>query len=140
MTTVEGSVRIYEPIDHVFQYASDWRCWSDWFEGVSDFRPTSRVVRGNGARFQYRTMVLGICVTVETEIRNFVENGGWTGVSTSGLYHKTHWIFQPSNGSTLFTYKLEYRLPVPLLKGAMKREWNRIIRASLQNLKQTLEE
>jgi hypothetical protein len=39
-----------------------------------------------------------------------------------------------------FTYRLEYRLPIPLVNSfLMKREWSRIIQASLQNLKQTLE-
>ncbi len=144
MFDVERSVRIQAPVEKVFEYASDWRRWSDWFEGVSDFQPTTGRLRGNGARFRYRARALGIALTVETEIRDFTENRGWMGVATRGLPHKTHWDFKASNGSTVFTYRLEYRLPVPLIGAvlhslAMKREWTRIIERSLGNLKERME-
>ena len=144
MSLVEKSVRIEAPIEGVFAYASDWRHWAEWFEGVSDLRPTTARVRGNGARFRYRAKAFGLAANVETEIRNFAENRGWTGVSLRGLSHTTRWSFSSSNGSTLFTYRLEYRMPIPLIGSmihalAMKKEWTRIVDRSLRNLKATLE-
>jgi len=140
MPWIEDSIVVDAPVDAVFGYASDWRRWPDWFEGVSDFRSTSEVTRGTGARYTYRARVMGVPVTVETEIREFVEGQGWTGVATRGLAHRTHWRFEAQGESTRFTYALEYRLPVPLLGAVLdalivKREWRGIIRKSLANLR-----
>ncbi len=139
MTKIEDSIVIDAPVAEVFAYASDWRRWPEWFEGLSDVRSTAGVSRGTGARYAYRAKVLGVSAGVETEIRDFVENGGWTGVGTRGLPHRTHWRFEAQGQSTKFTYGLEYRLPPPLL-GAMldalfaRREWRGIIRRSLFNV------
>ena len=138
MSRIEGSVNVNAPVEEVFEFASDWKRWSEWFEGVSDFSPAGDTIRGNGARYAYRARMMGIPAKVETEIHDFIENKGWTGISTRGLSHKTQWLFEAQGRSTRFTYILECDLPVPLL-GALfdrllKREWRRIIDKSLQNL------
>jgi len=139
MTKIEDSIVIDAPAAEVFAYASDWRRWPEWFEGLSDVRLTSKVSRGTGARYAYRARVLGVSVGVETELQDFVEGRGWTGVGTRGMPHRTHWRFDAQGQSTKFTYGLEYRLPPPLL-GAMldalfaRREWRGIIRRSLLNV------
>lgn len=139
MTRIEDSIVVDAPVDAVFGYASDWRRWPDWFEGVSDFRSTSEVTRGTGARYAYRARLMGVPASVETEIQDFVEGQGWTGVGTRGVAHRTHWRFEAQGQSTRFTYALEYRLPVPLLGAVLdalfvKREWRAVIRKSLSNL------
>lgn len=141
MTKIEDSVIIDAPIEAVFAYASDWCRWPEWFEGLTDVRSTSEIVRGTGARYAYRVRVLGLPARVETELRDFEEGRGWTGVGTRGLPHRTHWRFETEGRSTRFTYGLEYRLP-PALLGAVldallaKREWRGIIRRSLANLRE----
>ena len=141
MTNIEASVDIAAPIEEVFAFASDWKHWEDWWEGVSDFRPTTQVTQGNGARYAYKARMMGVSASVETEIHEFVPNRGWKGVSTKGIPHRTHCIFEQVGDCTKFTYALEYDLRVPLLGSMldslfMKPQWNRIIRESLDNLKQ----
>jgi len=141
MTRLERSIIINKPVDEVFAYASDWEKWSDWFEGVSDFKPTTEIKKGNGARYAYKAKMMRLNINVETEIRDFVENQGWTGLGTKGIPTQTQWIFEKLEHSTKFTYVLEYKLPFPLLsslfdKYIMKPQWNRIIEKSLQNLYQ----
>lgn len=143
MTRIEKSIIINQPVEAVFKYASDWEKWSDWFEGVSDFRPTTEIKNGNGARYAYKAKMMGLNIAVETEIRNFVENQGWTGIGTKGVPTKARWIFEKSDQGTMFTYVLEYKLPFPQLsslfdKYIMKPQWNRILEKSLQNLKHKL--
>jgi len=140
MTIIERNILIHARVGPVFEYAADWRHWSDWFEGVSDFRPISHVEQGNGARYRYKARMMGLPATVETEIHEYVENSGWTGVATRGLPHKTRWAFEASGEDTVFTYSLEYELPIPLVGRmidalVMKRQWRRIIDRSLENLK-----
>lgn len=140
MTRIADSVVVDAPLEAVFAYASDWRQWPEWFVGVSDFRPTTAVTRGDGARYAYRASLMGIPATVETEVRGFAENRGWTGIATRGLPHRTHWRFEAKGDSTRFTYELEYHLPVPLLGAlldslVLKRQWRRVVRRSLHNLR-----
>ena len=141
MTRIEDSVIIEAPVDAVFGYVSDWRRWSDWFDGLSGVRPTSEVTRGSGARYRYSVRVMGFPAMVETEVRDFVEGRSWTGVGTGGLPHRTHWLFEAQDQSTRFTYTLEYRVPVPLLGAALdalvvRREWRGILRRSLSNVRE----
>src|SRR3990172_5637720 len=140
MTRIESSIDIAAPIDEVFAFASDWKHWEDWFEGVSDFRPTTAVEQGSGARYKYKARIMGISVRVETEIHEFVQNAGWRGVATKGMPHKTYWKFESMGNSTKFTYALEYKLPLPLIgflldSLIMRPQWEKIIGSSLKNLR-----
>ena len=140
MTRIEQSVIIQAPVEQVFSYAADYQKWTEWFEGVSDFKATTPVTQGNGARYAYKARMMGVSASVETEIHDFVQNAGWTGVATKGMPHRTHWIFEPVGHDTKFTYALEYQLPVPLVGSLldslfMRPQWHKIIENSLNNLR-----
>jgi uncharacterized membrane protein len=140
MTRIEASVEINAPVEEVFAFASDWRRWGEWWEGVSDFRPTTETTRGNGTRYAYRAWVAGLTVNLETEIQDFVENAGWRGIATKGMPHTTQWVFEAKGDVTRLTYILEYRLPLPVLGALldsllMRPGWRRRLENSLRNLK-----
>lgn len=140
MTKVEASVDIRAPLAEVFAYASDWRKWEDWWEGVSDFKPTTELTRGNGTRYAYKAWIAGITLNLETEIHEFVENVGWKGIVIKGPPHRTRWVFEDQGDKTRLTYILEYTLPIPVLGPLldsllMRPGWRRRLEKSLQNLK-----
>ena len=140
MSRVEGDVLVPAPLHEVFEFASDWQKWPEWWVGVSAFRPTTEIVRGNGARYAYKARLMGIWANVETEIREFREDAGWTGVATKGMPHHTYWLFESQGEQTRFTYALEYRLPVPVFGPLLDSlvvgpQWRRIIDCALNNLK-----
>ena len=140
MTRIEKTVNIPVPINEVFSYASDYKKWEKWFEGVSKFRPTTNSVKGNGTRYAYKAKMMGLSVDVETEIFDFVENEGWKGRAIKGMPHTTYWIFESLDEGTKFTYALEYEIKIPLLenwldRAIMQPQWNKIISKSLENLK-----
>src|SRR3990172_4119252 len=140
MIRVEHSITIEAPVEQVFNYAADYRTWSQWFEGVSDVKTTTAVPQGNGARYAYKVRIMTASATVETEIHDFVRNQGWTGISTKGIPHRTKWMFMPIGSGTRFTYVVEGHLPVPLL-GALcdslflRPQWNKIVQHSLNNIR-----
>ncbi len=139
MTRVESSVLVPAPVATVFAYASDWQKWPEWFEGVENFHPMTAITRGNGARYAYTARVMAFRARVVTEITDFAENVGWTGVARGGMPHTTHWRFEAAGEQTRFTYGLDYRVPVPLLGKLvdavlLKPQWRRIISDSLGNL------
>lgn len=144
MTRVEASVDINAPVAEVFAFGSDWRHWEDWWHGVSEFRPTTEVTRGNGTRYAYKAWIAGVTMNLETEVHDFVENVGWKGVVTKGPPHRTQWVFEGKGDTTRLTYILEYSLPVPLLGPLldsllMRPGWQRMLERSLKNLKNHFE-
>ena len=54
MKKIEASVEIDALVADVFSFASDWQRWESWWEGVSKFRPTTEITRGNGTRYAYK--------------------------------------------------------------------------------------
>ena len=139
MTKIVHSIILHAPLEEVFEYVSDWRKWEEWFEGVSNFEPTTKTKKGNGTRYKYKANLMGLKATVETEIHDFVENQGWRGVAVRGMPHETYWNFEKIKGDTKFTYGLEYSLPIPIIGNSLdslllKPQWNKIIINSLQNL------
>ena len=144
MTRIEASAIIPGTPDEVFRYASDWQKWAEWFEGVSDFRPTTEIVRGNGARYVYKARLFSFEATVETEITEFVEGRGWKGIARKGIPHTTYWLFEPVDGHTRFTFAQEYRIPIPVVGrlldvAFLRKQWRRIIATSVRNLKRHFE-
>ncbi len=144
MTEIKRSILIKAPVEKVFQYASDYQKWPEFYEGVSDFNPITKSTRGNGTKYVYKAKLFGMNATVGTEITQFKENEGWIGKSFKGFGHKTQWIFKKSNGNTELTHGLSYK--VPWYMGGkfsdnkfLQPAWIKIIENSLQNLKEIME-
>jgi len=144
MTRIAESVEVNAPTEEVFAFASDWRYWEKWWVGVSGFKPTTEVTRGNGTRYAYKAWMAGLTVDLETEIQDFIENVGWRGRVTRGMPHKTQWVFEAKGNSTRLTYILEYNFPIPVLGALLdilivQPGWRRRLKKSLHNLKLHLE-
>lgn len=145
MTEIKRSIKIRAPIEKVFQYASNYQNWPEFYEGVSDFKPITETTHGNGTKFIYKAKLFGLKARVGTEITEFKENEGWIGKSFKGLEHQTQWIFKKSNGNTEFTHGLSYKLPWYMGgdfidKKFLQPAWIKIVENSLQNLKRLMEE
>jgi carbon monoxide dehydrogenase subunit G len=139
MNKIVHSIILRAPLEEVFEYVSDWEKWEEWFEGVSNFEPTTITQKGNGTRYKYKAKLMGFKATLETEIHDFIENEGWRGQVIKGMPHETYWNFEELNGNTKFTYGLQYSLSIPIIGTSLdslllKPQWNRIIKNSLQNL------
>jgi uncharacterized membrane protein len=140
MTRLEASVEISRSIRDVFEYASDWRHWEEWREGLSGLRPTTKIEKGNNARYAYATSIGGLKFNLETEIHYFKENVGWQGIVSNGFPHKMNWLFENNINKTKLTYVLEYSPPWfligPLLNFfILKSSLQRMLEKTLNNLK-----
>lgn len=144
MTEIKRSITIKASAEKIFQYASNYQKWPEFFEGVSDVKPITETIKGNGAKFIYKAQVLGMKMTVGTEFHHFIENEGWIGVSFKGIKHRTQWIFEKLNSQTKFTFVVGYQCPWYLGgkfidKKVILPEWIKIVENSLKNLKQVIE-
>ena len=145
MTEIKQSIKIDAPVNKVFGYASNYLKWSEFFEGLSDVKPVTKITDDNGARFIYKVKMMGLKVTVGTELQQFKKNEGWIGKSFKGLEAQIQWIFKESNGSTEVTYIQKYKLPFYFGgkcfdKKFIQPQWIKIIDNYLQNLKRLTEE
>lgn len=141
---IKRSVRIEAPVEKVFQYASDYRKWPIFYEGVSDVKAITETIRGDGAKFIYKAKVMGMKVTVGTEFHQYKQNKGWIGISFKGVNHRTQWVFEESGNSTEFTHAVSSNLPWYmggrfLEEKVLAPEWEKIVEHSLQNLKELME-
>ena len=141
---IKRTIRIEAPVEKVFQYASDYRKWPTFYEGVSDTRAITETTRGNGAKFIYKATIMGMKITVGTEFQQFKQNEGWIGISFKGIAHQTQWIFKETGSSTEFTHGVSSKLPWYmggsfLEKRIVEPEWEKIVENSLQNLKELME-
>jgi hypothetical protein len=66
MNEIKRSIKVEAPVSKVFEYASNYLNWPEFFEGVSDVKPITETTHSNGAKFVYKVKVLGIKVTVGT--------------------------------------------------------------------------
>ena len=144
MTKIEASLEINKPVKEVFAYASDWKHWTEWREGVADLKPTTATDRGNNTRYAYKALVAGLKFNLETEIHYFKENVGWQGIVRTGLPHKMQWQFENKASKTNVKYIIEYSPPWfligPLLNFfIIKPNWQRMLKKTLNNLKVHLE-
>jgi uncharacterized membrane protein len=145
MIEIKRSIHIEAPVEKVFQYASDYRKWPEYYEGISEIKAITETTRGDGAKFVYKAKVMGMKVTVGTEFQQFKENEGWIGKSFKGVDHQTTWNFKESGGGTEFTHGLNSTLPWYMggrvfEKNFLEPEWINMIEKSLQNLKRVMEE
>jgi coenzyme Q-binding protein COQ10 len=144
MTEIKKSILINAPINKVFDFASNYLKWQEFFVGISDIRPITDITDDNGARFLYKVQLMGMKVSVGTEFQQFKRNKGWIGQSFKGLDAQTQWIFKESDGETEFTYIQRYKLPFYMGGNLIDKkfitpQWNKIIEESLNNLKRLTE-
>jgi uncharacterized membrane protein len=144
MNEIQRSIKIEAPVNKVFEYASNYLNWQEFFEGLSDVKPITEITHSNGAKFIYKVKVLGMKVIVGTEFQQFKENEGWIGKSFKGIEHQTQWIFGKSNSHTEFTFIQRYKFPWYfggkfIDKMFAQPEWVKIIEHSLQNVKRIIE-
>ena len=145
MTEIKKSILINASVSKVFEFASNYRKWPEFFVGISDIRPITDVTNDNGARFLYKAQLMGLKMTVGTEFQQFKRNEGWIGQSFKGLDGQTQWIFiEKEEGKTEFTYIQRYTLPFFMGGDFVDKkfiipQWIKIIDISLQNLKRLTE-
>jgi len=144
MNEIKRSIKIEAPVNKVFEYASNYLKWPEFFEGVSDVKSITETTRGDGSKFIYKVKVLGMNFTVGTEFQEFKEDEGWKGKSFKGIEHRTQWIFKKSNGNTEFTFIQSYKYPWYLGGKFIDNKfvypsWIKIIENSLQNVKRIME-
>ena len=144
MARIVKSVKIKTPVENVFNFTRNWKNYASFYEGIYDWRPTTEITSGKGARFAYRAKALGREYEIETEVMEEVENRKRSFASVHGAETKGEWLFEPLKDGTRITYIVEYKLPIPIIGGILdvlffKPKRRAHIEKLLQNLKGLME-
>jgi len=144
MARIEKSIEIRTPVEDVFNFTRNWENYSRFYEGIYDWRPTTEITSGKGARFVYKAKALGREYEIETEVIEEVENKSRSFASVSGAETRGEWLFEPLDNGTRITYIAEYKLPIPIMGGILdtlliKPKREAFSDKLLQNLKRLLE-
>lgn len=144
MARIKRSIEIKAPVKVVFAFTRNWENYARFYEGLYDWRPTTVVTGGKGARFAYKARAMGREFEIETEVADEVENCSRSFVSVTGAKARGDWTFEPLEDGTKVTYIAEYTLPIPVIGRLLdvlfvKRRREAYSNKSLQNLKGLLE-
>jgi uncharacterized membrane protein len=143
MTRIRASVEIHVPVEKVSAFVDDWRNFEKWYVGIYDFKPTTEMTTGNGARFSYKVKQLGREIECEAEAFDYVENRGSKWKAVKGPKSVDQYELEPTAGGTRVTETVDYDVP-PVLGSLMdvlfvKPALTRRMEKALQNLKRLLE-
>jgi len=67
MTEIKKSILINATVSKVFEFASNYQKWPEFFVGISDIRPITTITSDTGARFLYKVQLMGLKMTVGSE-------------------------------------------------------------------------
>jgi hypothetical protein len=60
MTEIKKSILIDAPVNKVFDFASDYHKWQEFFVGISNIRAITYITNDNGARFLNKVQSMGV--------------------------------------------------------------------------------
>jgi coenzyme Q-binding protein COQ10 len=144
MGKVGSSIEINVPVDKVVAFLEDWHNAEKWYEGIYDWKPTTKMTTGNGARFAYKVKDLGMEIQYETELYDHVKNRAFKLKSVKGPKVDEQYSFEPIESGTRVSYAMDYDIPLPILGRLLdalvfKSLWSKRVQTNLQNLKELLE-
>ncbi|HUT67765.1 MAG TPA: SRPBCC family protein, partial [Dehalococcoidales bacterium] len=141
---LEHSVVIGAPLDKVFDFTTDWRNFANYFGYVREVKPATEKTVGEGARFSVRVKFMGMMMSSEWEMTEYVKNDRMTFITPlTGVRAIKRWRFIAVEGSTRVNFSLEYK-PWPLFGPLLdvlfiKSYWDKLSEKLVQNLKRLIE-
>jgi ligand-binding SRPBCC domain-containing protein len=115
MERVEKSILIQTPVDTIFDFVSEPTCLLKIWPGMIELRDVQRLRNGN-LRFQCVHKMVGAYIESTWEAVESTVNRQITIHTSGGFRSVVTWAFQPQNGRTEVTFRMEYAIPAPLLR------------------------
>lgn len=144
MTGMTEEIEINVPVERLSTFIADYANTPRYTEPLVSFKPTTKIKRGEGARFDMAGKIFGIPFQSQLEVADFAENKGWRLKRISGTQIEIQWFFRSTEKGTRITYMIEYRLPFGLVGRVIdnliiRRLTDKGIKKTLQKLKDLLE-
>jgi uncharacterized membrane protein len=142
MATIEESIQIKRPVDHVFAYTTDAKNWPKWQSFIPEAEQTSQGSMNVGTTFRGVSRMMGRSMKWTAQVTEYELNKKWSKNITCGsMAIKEHVAYEPLDGSTTFTIAYDMKAGgfLKLLSIPLTRSMRKETKKSLGNLKRLLE-
>ncbi len=144
MPTLENSITISAPIEHVFHLACDIEHIPEWFVGSSDFGNVNQTDDMLDSTWDWNYRILGWrCKGQARLVECDQPHRSATEIEGDVAAHFA-WDYRPVNGETLVESRVDYAVPMGLIGRLADAVWARRtfarnLQSSLENLKRACE-
>jgi hypothetical protein len=140
---VSAVVRLPQPPDVAWARLIDWDRQPEWMADAAAVRVLTERREGAGVRIAVRTRVLGVPLLTDVlEVAEWDPPRRLAMARRGFVRGRGEWRLEPSDGSTLFSWHEEIRVPVPLLGELVLSVYRpflqRLMRRSMGRLAETL--
>lgn len=136
------SVSIDASVEKVFNYLARPENFPEIWPNMVEISNVVDLPNG-GTQFDYVYRMVGFNIKGTSEDTDFIKNEKIASISKVGIESTIIWTFESKENETIFTYEMEYKVPVPVLgkfaeKFIVKQSENEL-NTFLQNLKARME-
>ena len=98
MAEIADSIVVRAPVETTFRYVADYSHALEWMDGMAEFTLLGDRATGVGAHVRATHYVLGLAVSVELRIVEFVENEKLVSASSGPVRSTSTWSFEVVEG------------------------------------------
>jgi len=114
MAKLEKTVTINAPVEKVFGYIDGATNLPEIWPSLMEVKDVQRLPNGGHSdRFVYK--MAGIRLEGTSEDIEYITNQRIVTKTKGGAESTQTWLFEPEAGGTKVTFKVEYRVPIPVL-------------------------
>ena len=144
MPTLENSITIAAPIEHVFHLACDIEHIPEWFVGSSEFGNVNQTDNMLGSTWDWNYRILGWRCKGQARLVEYDRPHRSATEIEGDVAARFVWNYRLVNGETLVESRVDYAVPMGLigrLADALlaRRTFARNLQSSLENLKRACE-
>ena len=114
MATVNKSITINAPIEKVFKYSTEPSKLPEIWPSLVENKLVERLPNG-GSKTQFVYKMAGMRFEGITEDTEFIPNQRVVSKTEGGIDSEVTWEYQPDDGNTNVSLKVEYTVPIPLI-------------------------
>ena len=105
MAEIADSIVVRAPVETTFRYVADYSHALEWMDGMAEFTLLGDRATGVGAHVRATHYVLGLAVSVELRIVEFVENEKLVSASSGPVRSASTWSFEVVEGGTRVAFR-----------------------------------
>ena len=143
MAVVEKSIQINAPVEKVFGYLENSETNVEWLPGMMEVKDVESTEDQVGTHFRWTYKMAGLRFQGETTVIEHLVNQKIVTQTKGGIRSTWTFTFEPSNGGTKLSIRVDYTVPVPVLgklaEAIVLKQNEREAALALSNIKERME-
>jgi carbon monoxide dehydrogenase subunit G len=143
MAVVEKSIEIDAPVEKVFGYLENSESNVEWLPGMMEVKDIENTEDHVGTHFRWTYKMAGLRFHGETTVVEHLANRKIVTQTKGGISSTWTFTFEPKNGGTKLSIRVDYTVPVPVLgklaEAIVLKQNEREAGLALANIKERIE-